>query len=267
MLFFVICALLLQPVLSLVVLVPLYIYPSNGAVAWQSLITVIRNHPGVQYLIIINPNSGPGPKNYPDANYVNGVSQLHAFANVKMIGYVDTLYMRNSIDTVNANVDKYASWTDYATNITLKGIFFDDMTDSADQSAFDYMSSVSNHARSAFAAKNGNNDSTIVFNPGCKVDSTYFQWANYIVEFENALADYPGLATIKRNKPKMRQKQAIIAHSADVGSTQMQTILKPIYKQSIGAVYMTQQCCYNGIDTQQLSNVSSIIASLKQNGK
>lgn len=263
MLFLALCALLLQPALSLVVLVPLYIYPFENAVAWQPLMTVIGNHPAVQYLIIINPNSGPGPDNYPDANYVDGVSQLYAFPNVKMIGYVDTLYMRNSQDTVNANVDKYASWTDYATNITLQGIFFDDMTDSMDQSALGYMSVVSNYARSAFATKNGNNDTTIVFNPGCKVDATYFQWADYVVEFENALVDYPGLAAIKRRKPRMRQKQAIIAHSADVGSSEMQSMLKPIYKQSIGAVYMTQQCCYNDIDTQQLSNVSSIIARFK----
>jgi len=264
MLFFAILALLLQPVFSLVVMVPLYVYPDEGATAWQSLMTVIRNHPKVEYLIIINPNSGPGPNNYPDCNYVSGVAQLNAFNNVKMIGYVDTQYMGNSIDTVNANVDKYASWTDYATNITLDGIFFDDMTDSTEQSAFDYMSSVSDHAHSSFAAKNGNKTATVVFNPGCKVDTTYFQWADYIVEFENSFADYPGLATIKRKKQRMRQKQAIIAHSADVNSAAIQNMLTPIYKQSIGAVYMTEQCCYNGVDAQQLNNVSAMIGGMKR---
>ena len=261
--FFAIIALCLQPVFSLVIMVPLYVYPDGkGLSAWKSLTTIIRNHPQVQYLVIINPDSGPGSGDYPDSNYIDGVSKLNTFDNVNLVGYVDTWYTSVPLDTVYANIDKYANWANYAdANITINGIFFDDMTNNANHTAYDYMSSVSNYAYSSFS---DSSSPTVVFNPGCKVDATYFQWADYVIEFEDSLSDYKGLGPIKRKKLQMREKQAIIAHTANPDLVKLQQLLTPIYNQHIGSVYMTKQCCYNGISSGQLRDMSTMIGKMQR---
>jgi len=249
-----ILALYLRPVFSLIVMVPLYAYlGGSGLSAWTSLTNIIRSHPEVQYLVVINPDSGPGSTTYPDSNYIDGVARLNSFSNVNLIGYVDTWFTSVALETVYANIDKYADWAAYEqADIALHGIFFDDMTTNANTTAYDYMSSVSNYAYSSFA---DSSRPTVVFNPGCKVDATYFRWADYIIEFEDSLLQYKGLASVKRKKLALRQKQAIIAHTATPGPAELKQLLSNMYKQHIGAVYMTTECCYDVMSSGQLDNI------------
>ena len=79
---------LLQPALSLFVMIPLYFYPDDGATAWNPVFSAISSHPKVQFQVIINPDSGPGSGQYPDVNFITGVSKLNSYKNVKLVGYV-----------------------------------------------------------------------------------------------------------------------------------------------------------------------------------
>lgn len=266
MLLVAILALCLQPVLSLVVMVPLYAYPGgSGLSTWTSLMNIVKAHPDVSYLVIINPDNGPGSTPYPDNEYIDGIARLNSYDNVQLIGYVDTWFASVPLETVYANIDKYANWAEYEqADIALHGIFFDAMTAKANSTAYEYMSSVSNYAYSAFA--DGSRKPTVVFNPGRKVATAYFKWADYIVEFKDSLAHYKGLTSVKRKKLRMRQKQAIVAHTATVGPVKLQSMLKEMYKRRIGAVYMTKEYGYDGISPVQLSNISGIIDRL-QNGR
>src|ERR1700730_633611 len=80
------------PVSSLFVLLPLYVYPGSSASAWSAVTAAVAAYPSVKWQIIINPDSGPGSTQYPDSNYIAGISELNGYDNVQTLGYVYTDY-------------------------------------------------------------------------------------------------------------------------------------------------------------------------------
>ncbi|GAB7343678.1 hypothetical protein MBLNU457_1665t1 [Dothideomycetes sp. NU457] len=259
-------ALFLHPALSLIIMVPLYAYPGDHTTsAWTSLTQTIATHPEVSYLIIINPSSGPGSDTYPDSNSIAAIAQLNSFPNVNLIGYIDTRDTSTALQTIFSNIDKYANWASYEqSDIALRGIFFDDMSSSDNATVYEYMTAASNYAYSAFAESSSG--PTVVLNPGRKVGAKYFRLADYVIEFEDSLARYKGLASVKRKKLRMRKKQAIVAHSTTVGQGKLEKMVTEMYKRRMGAVYLTKEGGYDGMSPDQLANISGIVDRL-QNGR
>lgn len=91
------------------VLVPLYIYPFPTA--WEPLYVAADSHPELDFLVVVNPNSGPGPGVLPDANYIEALARLTAAPNVKVIGYVHCSYGKRLLDELVAEVSAYRGWT------------------------------------------------------------------------------------------------------------------------------------------------------------
>lgn len=91
------------------VLVPLYIYPFPTA--WDPLYVAADSHPELDFLVVVNPNSGPGPGILPDANYIEALARLTAAPNVKVIGYVHCSYGKRLLDELVAEVSAYRGWT------------------------------------------------------------------------------------------------------------------------------------------------------------
>jgi hypothetical protein len=91
------------------VLVPLYIYPSPTA--WEPLWVAVDSHPELDFLVVVNPNNGPGPDMLPDANYIEVLARLTAAPNVKVIGYVHCSYGKRLLDELVAEVSAYRGWT------------------------------------------------------------------------------------------------------------------------------------------------------------
>lgn len=83
-------------------------------------------HPHQRFIVIVNPNSGPGDSEYPDDEYTVQIKKLNAYANVQTVGYVRTDYGKRPIDDVLGDVDKYASWTWKTPELAMHGIFFDE---------------------------------------------------------------------------------------------------------------------------------------------
>ncbi|MDG6998338.1 MAG: spherulation-specific family 4 protein [Nitrososphaerota archaeon] len=107
------------------IVIPLYTYPGS---TWTEVIQAKNAYPSVPFVVVINPNSGPGTSQ--DSNYAQGIQNLQA-AGIKVLGYVDTAYAGDSISSVEANVNLYNTW--YHVN----GIMFDDMSNLAtDQSYY-----------------------------------------------------------------------------------------------------------------------------------
>jgi len=251
---------LLQPVISVYVLLPLYIYPYDdaGTFLWQPVIKAVAAHPHVQWQIIINPDSGPGSSKYPDSQYITAVSKLHKYSNVKMIGYVDTAYTRQKITEVQKQISLYAGWAKHTReNITLSGIFFDDVDDAA--SAAPYMKTVSQAARSAFPKSHGG---SVTFNPGTN-DSpiSYYDYADTVVNFESSLADYNNAKTISTFPPKHRSREAIIANNGKPTAAALQTFVKQAISSSIGGIYITSDCCYQAVNATLLNAMVGDIAT------
>ncbi|KAK4984017.1 hypothetical protein LTR50_006856 [Elasticomyces elasticus] len=93
------------------VIVPLYIYPLTPE-TWQPLYRAISTHPTLPFLIILNPDSGPGAPGSPspDANYARETARLNAYPNVTTLGYVRVDYCRRGLGSVVGDVGGYAKW-------------------------------------------------------------------------------------------------------------------------------------------------------------
>ncbi|KAI3391442.1 hypothetical protein diail_7350 [Diaporthe ilicicola] len=109
------------------VLVPLYIYPFPTA--WDPLFVAVDSHPELDFLVVVNPGSGPGPGILPDANYIEVLARLTAAPNVKVIGYVHCSYGNRLLDDLVAET------------IVVDGIFFDEVPSSTE--FVQYMASLS----------------------------------------------------------------------------------------------------------------------------
>lgn len=92
--------------------------------------------------MIINPNSGPGATQFPDADYTAAVEKLSTYDNALMVGYVRTGYATRNISTVIAEVDTYAGWSSNSSALTMHGIFFDEAPYNYSQDAVDFMHTV-----------------------------------------------------------------------------------------------------------------------------
>ncbi|KAJ7653520.1 Spherulation-specific family 4, partial [Mycena rosella] len=99
--------------------VPLYSYPETNE-TWEPLETAISTYPDVQFYVIVNPDSGPGPT---DTNYQAAVAALRTYANVLLVGYVYTSYGARPLDQVQQDIETYVGWPPAS---GLAGIFFDE---------------------------------------------------------------------------------------------------------------------------------------------
>ncbi|KAH7720219.1 cell surface spherulin 4-like protein [Aphelenchoides avenae] len=125
------------------VLLPLYVYPSNGG--WDPVYAAVSANPSVDFLVVVNPDSGPGAGTYPNSDYVTGIAKLNSYSNVKTIGYVHTTYGKDPTSVIEKNITKYAGWSDYTSqNIAVQGIFFDETNSSSAVNS--YMQTVSEFA-------------------------------------------------------------------------------------------------------------------------
>jgi hypothetical protein len=137
---------------SLSVIFPLYIYPEIGA--WDPLYTAYSlpppsnnpsnnsatSNPTLQFLVILNPNSGPGSAT-PDENYVRELTKMKTFSNIRVIGYVRTGWATRSITDVLNEISIYASWNSKIGD-SISGIFFDETPNAYSSSVASFMAQV-----------------------------------------------------------------------------------------------------------------------------
>ncbi|EST06757.1 Spherulation-specific family 4 [Kalmanozyma brasiliensis GHG001] len=179
------------------ILVPLYIYPEPGA--WDPLYTAIRNSPSAAFLVIINPNSGPGDGSAPDSDYASAIQQLRSTAaanqTLELIGYVPTGYGKRSASQVKSFISTYAKWP---RSVRPDGIFFDETITSQKYLAkyrnyTDFVKSQSwgvstkTPSNATYAQRKG----ITMLNPGTWPESDKF-WsiADHIVVYEDKLSNF-----------------------------------------------------------------------------
>ena len=227
------------PSYSLFIILPLYLYPSDKGAAWDNVTTTIEAYPGVQWQVIVNPNSGPGTTSYPsDPNIISGIAKLNSYSNVNTVGYVDTAYMKKSIPSVNAEVDVYASWAGYSgAKIAIGGIYFDDVSNEKNSSF--YYQAVAAHARSSMKSSSSSSSSSsphVVFNPGYRASTQLFSYADTIVEFEDSCANYMSEGIIDQIPAGFRGQSALQIYDTAEG-TDVTSLITTMKQKSIQAVY------------------------------
>lgn len=211
------------------ILIPLYIYPNwyAGAASYQ-WDDVAAASSQVPIVAIINPASGPTAT--PNSDYVQGMNDLAAGSNVKMIGYVRTNYADQPIETVKAEIDIYAdTWSGWIT-----GIFFDEGATSADdlayyQEIYDYA-----HAKPTL--------DLVVVNPGTTPNESYFSQpaADIGTIFESFSTSWPTHNTPSYVNNYARSRFSMMVHTTPDAAT-MQQHLDLALSRGFGYVYVTDE--------------------------
>ena len=243
---------------ALSVLLPLYIYPGPSASAWTDVTATISAYPEVQWQVIVNPNSGPGTTGYPtDAAYITGISNLNSYGNVQTLGYVDTAYGQRAYSSVTADINAYAKWASYpSANISIAGIFFDDVNSTASDTVNEYMDKAAQYAYANLQA----HATSVIFNPGALAPTKLFEYCDTIVEYENAFSSYQGDATINTIPGERRNQSAIVMHdtpeTADLTGT-----VQSMARDGVEAVYFAPDCCYNHVSATLLKKLAVVVAA------
>ena len=226
-------------------LVPLYIYPGVNHVAWKPLLDSIKANPQIFYNVIVNPDSGPGAGHYPDKSLVEAISTLNAIKNVRTVGYVDTSYTKRDITLVNKDIDTYANWASYKdANITVHGIFFDDVSSADSQSVYHYYERLGDYTRT-----HDNNIPYVIFNPGTIAPAQLFSYCDTMVEFESPYNTYQKTFTFNNLPPssKLRRQSAVIINNLPT-SADVQGLVHKMASEGIGMLYATSDCCYQQLN-------------------
>ncbi|KAK3987295.1 Spherulation-specific family 4-domain-containing protein [Cladorrhinum sp. PSN332] len=214
------------------ILVPLYIYPASGS--WSPLFRSVSQHPDQDFLVVVNPNNGPGPGDLPDANYTSVLESLSSFPNVKLLGYVYCSYGRRQQSEIVADINSYQAWH---SKIRIDGIFFDEAPSTPEH--VNYMSSASSTARSVLL----NPPKLIIYNPGVFPQShEYYDSADYIVPFENGAnqwdSDYVQI-NLQNLSPELRAKSVVIAHSSSGWDQHVKIVEEAVGKQGFAGHFVT----------------------------
>lgn len=248
--------LLALPTTSLFILLPLYVYPGTNAVSWNNATTAISAYPNVQWQVIVNPNSGPGTTGYPtDANFITGISKLNSYANVKTLGYVDTAFTNRAYSAVVSDINVYASWADYTNaNISIDGIFFDDVNNTASAAVNTYMQNASSYAYATVPS----DITPVVFNPGSLAPTALFGYCDTMVEFENAYSAYKGATTIGTIPSAYRDQSAILVYDTPA-TANITPLVHTMAVDGIEAVYFGNDCCYNSFNVTLLLQLAAAV--------
>ena len=190
--------------------IPLYRIANNQDVANAKLA-----HPTVEFLVSINPSSGPG--NIEDTRFDPAIQNMRNAGIEKIIGYVPTNYGRATqnppqgsphsgivydIPTVKAYIDRYVLWYD------VDGISFDEVSTSTDPIIVEYYQQITDYAKSKGLEM-------LKANPGTPTSEVYFQMFDNIGIFESA--NYPSESAIQSATffdTYPREKFTIVVHSS-----------------------------------------------------
>lgn len=159
--------------------IPAYFYPDtigDTTPYWARLQNDARQ--GTVGIAVMNPNSGPGPRQNTD--YVDAVNKSRA-AGVRILGYVYTKYGTRHASAVRSDIDKYYNW------YNVDGIFLDEAEyrDCTDNS---YYENIYNHVKSKGATVGKGGD--VILNPGTQTKECYADSADVIVNFEDTYEAY-----------------------------------------------------------------------------
>ncbi|KAJ5949880.1 hypothetical protein N7454_001464 [Penicillium verhagenii] len=150
------------------VLYPVYVYPTTNT-TWDPLYEAISTYPEVDFVIIVNPSSGPGAST-PDTQYATAVRRLDTYSNVQKVGYIPTNYANRNITDVLDDVASYANWTATSTALGMDGIFFDEIPYDWNSTKAEYLSQINEAVKNSSGIQSPH---LIIHNPGTIPDSQY----------------------------------------------------------------------------------------------
>ena len=101
----------------------------------------------MQFLVIINPNNGPGNGTVVDANFQTELRKLAGISNIRTVGYVPIRWTTRNMTTVLSDVSTYASWANFSDDYELDGIFFDETPNNYSANAVSYLNNIDDYVK------------------------------------------------------------------------------------------------------------------------
>lgn len=177
----------------------------------------IQAQPRVDFVVIINPSSGPGNTTTPSDEYTQQVVQLNGVKSVKTVGYVRTNYTNRPINDVLADVRTYAGWSSANANLSMHGIFLDESPHQYTDSAASYMRTVTSAIKSSTGIQG---QKLVIRNPGTIPDPRFNDTnTDVVVFFESDYTSYQNQVSSLQAQPDTRSKYSIMVNSAPSMST------------------------------------------------
>lgn len=142
----------------------------------------------------------------------------------------------------------YAKWSYYtAQNVSIAGIFFDEMDNSGTAASLKYYKNAT-----SYAWANVTSDITpVVLNPGTPTPAGYFAYADTILECENYYSNYVFPGTINNFTAGYNSQAAIVLHNTPT-TANLTALVKPMVTAGIAQVCVSSDCCYNSAATLNL---------------
>ncbi|KAL3459624.1 Spherulation-specific family 4 [Aspergillus heterothallicus] len=194
------------------VIFPLYIYPESNS-TWGPLYEAILTHPELEFLVVVNPQSGPGDSASPDEAYQQAIRQLDTYPNVQKVGYVRTGYAERNITEVLADISTYSGWQAQSAQLAMEGIFFDEAPHQYAADTVEYMNRINQAVKNATGLTG---ERTVIHNPGTIPDSRLeVPNTDITVVFEQSYDHYETSqkAALAQEKDPDRDSWAYIFHS------------------------------------------------------
>ena len=249
---------------SMFILIPLYLYPGDSASAWSNVTAAIKAYPQVHWQVIINPGDGPGVTTCPtDTDYIYAISLMNSHANVMTLGYVDTAYSNRAYSLVIQDINTYASWwncNEPGYNISIDGIFFDDVNNNGSSSVFTYMQNAASYAY----AQVPSDVTPVIFNPGALAPTQLFSCCDTMIQFENVTSAYKNDTTIKTISSAYRGQSAILVTNTPETGALIASLVHTMAYYGIEAVYFTPDenpTAYHTFDLDLLKQIAAAVAA------
>jgi hypothetical protein len=105
----------------------------------------IVKHPDVNFIVVVNPNTGPGDSPLPDGNYTREIPRLNSYPNVRTIGYVSTSGANRNLSSTVQDISTYSSWSKNITipGLGVQGIFLDETPSVYTAAAVQFLNTIS----------------------------------------------------------------------------------------------------------------------------
>ncbi len=205
-------------------LVPAYFYPSGPRRAdWTRLAEAARSVP---MEVILNPDSGPGPRR--DPNYVAVLDELRR-SGARVLAYVDSDYGRRPLADVDKDLRTYPMF------YRIDGYFIDQMANRPE--SVDHYRSIRQRIRQIDPLLR------VVANPGTYTRPEYLETADALVTFEGSAKDFadynPRAATPWIVGQPPRRFAAMVYDVRDAAAGR--DALSRATRAGAGSVYVTDQ--------------------------
>ncbi|OJJ07410.1 hypothetical protein ASPVEDRAFT_56802 [Aspergillus versicolor CBS 583.65] len=169
------------------VIFPLYIYPESNS-TWGPLYEAISTHRDLDFVVVVNPQSGPGSTTLPDEAYQAAIRQLNTYPNAQKVGYVRTTYADRNVSEVLDDIATYSGWQSQDADLAMEGIFFDEAPHQFSDATRDYLDRISSAVKDAAGLQG---ERTVILNPGTIPDKgLVVPNADITVAFEQSYNHY-----------------------------------------------------------------------------